>query len=161
MTEQLIIGPQTTFGEAFMAAQDFGADIMQQVHRDEKGVISTLFVIALGDSAATLHEVISQIERDQQPSGNIVIENEPKPDPAEVDEDLLKVEQIMATLPIEQRHAIERYFGFVSEISIDEEVKRAMQQQGFKTVEEYEQAVAGIGEGITPRTLAIAELVGH
>ena len=71
----------------------------------------------------------------------------------------IEVERILATLPEAQRRVIEDYFGFASEASIELEIQRASERNLFASLAEYEEALKGMGQ--TPRSLAIAEILGH
>jgi hypothetical protein len=138
----------TTFGQVYSAAKELNADVVQQVHRDEKtNEVICLLLVARGESAASLHEAANHLD-------------------SEIEEDDLKdreeskqVEAILASLPIEQRRSIERYFNFVSETSINEEIARQVKQQGFESLAEYERILLEVGT--TPRVLALAEILGH
>ncbi len=71
------------------------------------------------------------------------------------------IDKILSALPRHQRRPIEDYFGFISEASISEEIVMNMEAHGFTSIAEYEAALTQAGTGQTPRSLAIAELMGH
>lgn len=72
-----------------------------------------------------------------------------------------QVEANLALIPSAKRRPLERYFGYLSEASITEEITAAAERKGFTSVVDYEEALRLSNVGQTPRSLAIAELVGN
>lgn len=142
--------PETTFKQALTSAKAFNADLLQQAYRDEKtGKVILLFAVAQGETADQLDRFLAEVDTSSEVEA------------AEEAQRLAEIELTLAALPPEQRRPIERYFRFISEASIDEEISLAMQRQGFENLEDYEKALIGIGGDVTPRSLALAEIMGH
>lgn len=139
---------ETTFGQVYSAAKELNADVVQQVHRDEKtNEVICLLLVARGEAAASLHEAANYFD------------SETEEDDRESSEELKQIEAILASLPVEQRRPIEKYFNFVSEASINEAIASQVKQQGFESLAEYERTLLEVGT--TPRVLALAEILGH
>ncbi len=74
-------------------------------------------------------------------------------------EEAAEIERILTAMPETQRRCIERFFGFITEASIEVEIQRASERNLFGSVAEYEKALQATGQ--SARSLAVAEILGH
>lgn len=72
-----------------------------------------------------------------------------------------EMEKLLAALLPAQRRAIERYFGVVSETSIQEEIQIQIKLHGCHSEDSLNDLLQKGGTEQTVRSLAIAELMGH